>query len=247
VLRNSEYTGITFLYGNNGTNLLASTKLHYNETTGVITSLEGENFTGYLFDENGNLTRNPNYSDFVFSPLVTNAATPANPTYIKFMNGTHMRARFTLNTNDVDGNPLSLDNLYYRLYIDGSLYTFKKSDYTHLTEDMSLIPATFDNDGYPFDYDDGDVYLDFENLTLPTTVGIQEVYIVDGHESASDIRVYNVETRKESITTDIKKLPTATSDNAAYYDIHGRKLSTPVKGINIVRQPDGRVTKIIKQ
>jgi hypothetical protein len=247
VLRNSEYTGITLLYGNNGTKLLASTKLHYDKTTGVIKTIEGENFTGYWFDENGNLSKNPDYCNFEFSPLVTNIAKPANPTSIQFMNRSRMRACFTLSTKDVDGNALSLDNLYYRLFIDGNLYTFKKDDYTHLSEDMTLIPLTFSNGGYPFYYDDATIYLDFENLNLPTTIGVQEVYIVDGHESVSDIREYNVETHKQSITTNIQHLPSIVSNKNTYYDIQGRKLSSPTKGINIVRQSDGRVIKIIKR
>lgn len=247
VLRNSEYTGITFLYGNNGTKMLASSKLHYDESTGIIESIEGENFTGYWFDENGNLGKNPDYCNFVFSPLITNIATPANPTNIKFMNGSRMRARFTLSTKDINGNTLNLNNLYYRLYIDGNLYTFKKTDYTHLTEDMTLIPLKFDNDGYPFYCDDETIYLDFENLTLPNTVGVQEVYIIDGHESVSDILVYNVATSKQSITTDINKLTTVTPANAEYYDLQGHKISSPTKGINIVRQVDGKVVKMIKR
>lgn len=158
-----------------------------------------------------------------------------------------MRARFTLSTKDVNGNTLNLNNLYYRLYIDGNLYTFKKTDYTHLTEDMTLIPLKFDNDGYPFYCDDETIYLDFENLTLSNTVGVQEVYIIDGHESVSDILVYNVATSKQSITTDINKLTTITPANAEYYDLKGHKISSPTKGINIVRQVDGKVVKMIKR
>ncbi|MEE3416450.1 MAG: hypothetical protein VZR53_13895, partial [Prevotella sp.] len=46
------------------------------------------------------------------------------------------------------------------------------------------------------------------------------------------------------ITTDINKLTTITPANAEYYDLQGHKISSPTKGINIVRQVDGKVVKM---
>ena len=63
----------------------------------------------------------------------------------------------------------------------------------------------------------------------------------------SDILVYNVATSKQSITTDINKLTTITPTNTEYYDLQGHKISSPTKGINIVRQVDGKVVKMIKR
>lgn len=51
----------------------------------------------------------------------------------------------------------------------------------------------------------------------------------------------------QDFTADINKLTTITPANAEYYDLQGHKISSPTKGINIVRQVDGKVVKMIKR
>jgi len=245
VLQRSEYTGITFLYGNLGTILLASTKLGYDSTTGTITSIEGENFAGYYVDSEYNLASGTNYTNLVFSPIeVVTAATPANPKSLKYQEGSYKMMKFDVRTVDKDGNDLNTANLYYRIYINGNLYTFTKNVYNKLTEDMTLIPYSFSNNGYPFDRSGNTVYVELQQISTPHTVGVQEVYVVDGNEQCSDILTYDVDSRESTIVSGISSV-CGESGKVVYYDLKGRCHRQPVKGINLVRQADGSMKKII--
>ena len=73
---------------------------------------------------------------------------------------------------------------------------------------------------------------------------MQEVYIVDGQEQCSDILTYNVETREQSVVTGIGDI-LSESAPAEYFDLNGRRLQQPAKGINIVRQADGSMKKVM--
>ena len=245
ILQRSPYTGITFLFGNNASGLLASTKLGYNKATGEISSLDGEYFAGYYLDTDYNLACGTQYTNLAFAPLiVADIATPANPQNLKYQEGSYKMMRFNIRTTDKEGNAINTNNLYYRIYVNGQPYTFRKDVYTHLTEDMTLIPYSFTNNGYPFDRSSNPIYVEFSQIDTPQTVGVQEVYIADGQEQCSDILTYNVETREQSIVTtigDIRSVPAA----AEYYDLNGRRLQQPVKGIGIVRQADGTMKKVM--
>ena len=46
-------------------------------------------------------------------------------------------------------------------------------------------------------------------------------------------------------TTDIDGIPTTTSAPEGYYSLDGRKLTAPIKGLNIIRQSDGTTRKVI--
>ena len=245
VLQRSAYTGITFLYGKLGSTLLASTKLGYDSTTGVITSIAGENFAGYYIDLDYNLASGTNYTNLVFSPIeVATMATPANPQKLKYQEGSYKMMKFDVRSVDKDGNDLNTANLYYRIYINGNLYTFTKDVYNKLTENMTLIPYSFSNDGYPFDRSGSTVYVELQQISTPQTVGVQEVYVVDGHEQCSDILTYDVASKESMIISGISTVY-GKSAKAVYYDLKGRCHQQPVKGINLVRQPDGSMKKVI--
>ena len=47
-------------------------------------------------------------------------------------------------------------------------------------------------------------------------------------------------------TTDIDLLNSVATDDAEYYDINGRRIDAPVKGVNIVRRGNKTIKLIIK-
>jgi len=61
---------------------------------------------------------------------------------------------------------------------------------------------------------------------------------VEGSPSSIHLKVIDSSTGISSVNAD-------TEQPAKYYDINGRQLSKPQRGLNIIIQPDGKVVKKI--
>ena len=127
------------------------------------------------------------------------AATPANPIFKEYDPSDevgYFKAEFP--DNDVDGNHISTQKLYYQVWIekDGTKqpYTFTAELYSYdLTEDLTEIPCNFDGyDLYSF-YSEGTlrvgIYFEdaLEELATWTNIGIQSIYYGGGEIHKSDI------------------------------------------------------------
>lgn len=68
------------------------------------------------------------------------------------------------------------------------------------------------------------------------------------HKAPADgeLKIYGVELKRDQTPTDIEVVTIAgkTDEGTAIYNLSGQRLTTPQKGINIVRTPKGTTQKV---
>jgi len=138
---------------------------------------------------------------------------------------------------DAEGNLLDTNNLFYELYIDGELYTFTGELYWPDVEgEMTLVPYSLN--GYCI-YASGDFHTIYMYMPIESSIGVRSVYINENGDALySEMETILVEgTGVESVESEVAPV------SVEYYDIAGRRISNPEKGIaiRIARYADGTV------
>ena len=157
---------------------------------------------------------------------------------------------FFFDMDSTEGNILDVNNLYYKIYVNGEPYTFEQKDgenlkgdfitmYQFVTEPTDLIGYTFYN-GNDLFYDEYHLYyVGFYDVTGFETVGVQTVYKYGDTETCSEIK-----------TVDVRKVVGIDSVNAeeegtpVYYDLQGRRIQNPGHGLYI-KVVGGKASKVI--
>ena len=167
------------------------------------------------------------------------AAVPANPEWLAFSAYNEEWnwgwAQFYVYPNDVNGTYILPDKLFYRVYLDDQL----------LTIDTDFI-ASYDADpttDLPYEYNCYDIVASGTMHVLYfcrggfDRIGVQAVYRGGGEEKVSEI-VYFEEPNGIRQTTEGQKV-----EHVTYYDLSGRRLAAPVKGlcIQVTTMSDGSV------
>jgi len=211
--------------------------LAYDAETGMFTSADGyESYDspeyGFTFDE---------YTDVVLTKVEEKVAIPAAPEITEFnIDGNYPYVTFNVPIEDVNGDPLLVDKLYYTLWIQkaGSQptqLTLTKDLYENLTEDMTEIPYGFVDD---WDFYISKVYLnqDEEEIASWTNIGIQSIYY--GGDECRKSNIIWLEGEPTGISN-----VNAENGKAVYYDLQGRMTNASAKGLLIkqVRKDDGTV------
>ena len=232
--------------------------LLFDEKTRSISTQEGESFCFasnlYNADEE--------YSNVTASPFTEVAAVPMTPEIFRYeltpvweeddprVRGLSYFTDTYVPPLDVNGNFINPDKLCYLYYVDDDVpFVFTVANYSfseevdgfyyvpEWTEDFTYIPYNFK-----------DEYQDFSNIRTYlrwgeiTRLGIQSIYYGGGEEHRSPIHYFG-----EEVSTGIKGNAAANANGqAACYDLQGRRLQTPVHGINIVRMSDGTIRKVSK-
>lgn len=162
-----------------------------------------------------------------FDPV---AATPAKPEWIDCWSyDTSSSLSFNIYCKDENDKFINPDSLYYVIYNDDQPITLKAADYDELDSDMTMIPYASD-----VAYVDGNYHgITLHNVNA-TRIGLQTVYIMGGETRRSPI-VYYGETDGISATKSSEAVKTV------YYDLSGREISNPSKGIyvKVVEHADG--------
>ena len=172
------------------------------------------------------------------------AAVPATPQYLKCVNSSYgLQTTFVLPLTDENGAEINPDNLYYRIYLDGSVYTFTPADYQGVTEAMSLVPCYYYN-SYTFN----EVYRNryklfyFSDTSNWKKMEVESVYIVDGVE--------NVSAGRSSATNPNASVSEVDADanivKVAYTDLLGRKADASQGGQVLIKTTvydNGTVTR----
>ncbi len=172
------------------------------------------------------------------------AAIPADPTIQTVETRTeeydYNGMLFTVPSTDVNGNYINTDNLYYNILIDGEVLTLTQDEYVKLpVESMTDIPYYFTDD-YDIQLFSANQRLFFFFARDFQTVGVQSVYKAGGTVSKSNVVTWTV------TPTGLDEVNAATTvGETARFDITGRRLSAPQKGLNIVKMSDGKVKKVL--
>lgn len=135
---------------------------------------------------------------------------------------------FNLPQQDIEGNLLSADRLFYNVYINGNLYTFSVDDYWEILEDMTDIPYDFSDD-WDFMHD-GSRHFIYHYETDLDYFGIRPFYVEDdGTKTYGELVNSNGSNAVNEISGD---------STSAYYDLNGLRVDNPEKGFFIVRTTD---------
>lgn len=174
-------------------------------------------------------------------------AVPADPTFVKTEDGTaydqdaysetygYGLIRYYQPYYDVNNNLLDLNKLYLNVYLDDSTepYIFTKDTYKSLDSDMVNLPYEYDDDD-DFEYwvtGNGRHVLAFYTADVER-IGIQSVYMGGGVEKRSAIVYYDF-INGTSTSTGITSVTTPSTGKVSYYDISGRLMNIPSKGLYI--------------
>ena len=179
------------------------------------------------------------------APL-TKATKPQNPEFYYFSEyndeSGYGYVAFVLPQFDVEGNLLDTKNLSYQMFIDDEPYTFYTDEYVAFDEDMDVLPYDFTDSWDVFA--DGVEHTVYFYTTGFEKIGVQLINTFDGVEEKSDIVYYDV------LGTAVDSVTSAPAESTSYFDVAGRKISAPVKGISLksVKYADGTVktVKVIK-
>ncbi|MGN0069111.1 MAG: hypothetical protein ACI350_05225 [Prevotella sp.] len=172
------------------------------------------------------------YEDPMFRRQADDAETyePANPEITLFYTYSPTRPKhylyFNLPVCDVEGSLLDSGKLYYNIYLDDEVLDFYPDEYWNLSSIMTDIPY-----GYTEGSDiktDGMQHQVAIYRTGYDRIGVQLIYKDNGRELRSDI-VYH-----EINSTGIEQVQDGEDAVSVHYtDLSGRRLTAPVKGLNI--------------
>lgn len=214
---------ITYFYSSindNGTLVPAdSLYLTFNADTSEIKSSRNDYMQfGYSRGTIEYNAYNMSYTKFNLVPAV-----PASPKIIGYEYNT---VTFSLSALDNTGNTLDPSLLSYRVFVNGKPYVFSKADYPSLSSDMTDIPYKYtDFQNFDFSSLDGTFYTVLYPKETVNSLGLQSVYAVDGVEKTSDL--------SELTVTGIDDIEMSAEHSISYYDMSGRRMAAPGKGITI--------------
>lgn len=146
------------------------------------------------------------------------------------------RMTVSLPTYDTEGKPLDTDSLYYRFYMDGEPFTFTKSKYNYIDEEMAEVPyAYLDYNGLGSDISKGAS----ENERIIVLydkydeIGVECVYTVDGVTNVSDRYVYDVASKTGGVSGITANRTAKGIKSITYTDVNGTAVEHPHKGLYI--------------
>ena len=179
-----------------------------------------------------------------------NSAVPANPTADEWHDCGDESGQsyfaFTLPSTDVNGDPLDMHNVSYRIYTDDDqVFTFDAETYClDIFENITEVPYWLWSDG--LDFGEGKVFFYRTNMgsnpLFTWRIGIQVVYTMGGETNVSDIIYLDPNAANETFAN-------KTVANVRYYIVTGQEMQQP-KGltIEVTTYTDGtrKVVKVLK-
>ena len=187
------------------------------------------------------------YFDTELKPYVLEAVRPEKPQELihEVSTGTpYIILRFS--PLNVDGYLMDLENLYYRIYLDGRLFRFNVSDYPLLPENTTEISVMYNDSWNFFDYDGYYSRLfSFDNLHYDV-MEVEMVYRLKGKELTSErLAIPNPTKEPDGITSVVGEGEVST----VCYDLQGRRIPADANGPVVRRTllPDGsqRTEKVL--
>ena len=177
------------------------------------------------------------FYDVVITKMLEFAATPADPSIEEFKGtGSYPSVKLNVPAKDVDGNDLIGAKLFYTLWVDidgeEQPLVLTTADYRNLTEDMTEIPYTLD-DQYDIYAGGSRVYLNMPVDTSWKKIGVQSIYYGGGVTNKSnivwmDLEEYWISTGISQVNAESGKAP------VVVFDLQGRRVAQPGKGLYIV-------------
>ncbi|MBD5349110.1 MAG: hypothetical protein HDR84_07715 [Bacteroides sp.] len=148
---------------------------------------------------------------------------------------------------DIEGNYIDPEQTYYRIYMDDELQELDTEVYTGFDTDEKVVtevPFLFNNSANIFSFNWGYMH-QVSTFKEWGKFGIQMVYKAGGVERVSDI-FYSDQTIVPASICQINDNDQNVLIESVYYDMSGRKVSNPVRGMYIRcdRYNDGYVNSV---
>lgn len=138
--------------------------------------------------------------------------------------------QFTQSYYSSDFNYLDPSHLYYNLYIDDELVTFSPDDYQNLKTEMTDVPYSFSDQYEFYKYDENHRTIYFYK-DVKKKIGMEAVYVDGNLRFGSGITEYYP--NGDPTGVDMTEATVKQIKSVDFYDLSGRKLSAPAKGICI--------------
>lgn len=166
---------------------------------------------------------------------------------------------YVVPVEDVDGNFINPDSLYYRFFLDGEQLHFdntKGGYYQHFPDEWE-VPSRFTDRGKVNNRTDNNngtqTYhvMSIDKNLRPKTISLQSIYRINGTVTYSDICHYDTETKTTTVesvtdTNSAEFVAVPSQQTVRFYDLQGRALTQSSKGLVIKsqRMADGSVKNI---
>ena len=171
------------------------------------------------------------------APFSDRGAVPCDPIFVSYADPYlnqfgYFDVKFDLSPNDTEGNPLDLNKLFYRIYLDDEQMTFYTDDYSQFPRygygDLEELPYSF-TEGFDIM---GPGYLSIYAHGVDR-VGCQLVYYGGTETTFSNITNYDVATKQ--VDTIVVGLVTVLSEPTTLpsFDLSGRRAAAGSRGIVI--------------
>lgn len=145
---------------------------------------------------------------------------------------------FSLPNYDVDGNFMNTDKMFYRVFINGDEtepFVLSPDEYASLTETITDVPYNYNDVSHITCYNmTHNLYFFRSDVG---SWGIQSVYKDGDMEKKSNVVWYEV---AGVVGIDAE----AGGDEAVWYDLQGRRVSNPERGI-FIKKTGSKVEKVI--
>lgn len=167
---------------------------------------------------------------------------------------------YVVPVEDVDGNYINPDSLFYRFYLDGEQLHFDNQPggyYQHFVDewevncqfsDRGKVNNRTDNNNGAWTYH----VMSIDKNLRPKTISLQSIYYMGGVVTYSDICHFDTTTQTRTVE-EVTGIATVNSDQAVseqYFDLSGRAVSAPRHGLFIksLRMADGtqKNVKVLK-
>ena len=150
---------------------------------------------------------------------------------------------YVVPVEDVSGNFINPDSLYYRVFIDGEQLHFDNSSdgyYPNFPDEWE-VPCQFSDRGkWRNRTDNGNGTMTYHVIAVdkalrPETVGLQSIYYMNGTRTLSDICVFHLATKTKTYEagdpdpSGVLSVVSETQQTEQCYDLQGRKVNVNVK------------------
>lgn len=220
----------------------------------VITCPEPEMYIVYNYSGIDYVDGLTAISDFTLKYQDSFDGTPRNP-YGLMYNEEYLASRgyssffFRIPNVSTEGEMMLPENVYYRIFVDGDLAEFQADpdlyEYSGIPvgEVWTEIPFSFINydEFYSWDLTLREVGIYAEGFD---TLGVQTLNKCDGKTIVSDIITLDLETGEVSAETGVGAI--SADGDATYYDLSGRRIDNPAKGVYIVRSADKAFKVVVR-
>ena len=194
------------------------------------------------------------YDEADLYPWVEVAATPADPSFADYMDYDEVyeygAVLVNVPTRDVEGNFINGKNMYYNLYVDNEKIVLGGE---YLDPEFNDIPENLMNSAdIPVSLNLYDLATSGQSHTFyfyfagAESFSVQSFYTAKGETRASNLVTTSVE-----VLTGIKQAVEKNVQSVKWYDLSGRQVSAPSKGIYVkqVTFTDGKVMsgKVIRK